>query len=287
MTKVLILGYEGNLGGQLYKKFEHSGYQVVGWDRNDVDIKDKNLVMEKIDISRPDIIINTASYNNVDKCEEEEEYLLAREINGKAPGYLAEAALKAGSLLIHYSSDYVFDGDKKEGYKEDDTPNPVNKYGETKLAGEKEIMQRSGQGLKWYLVRTSKLFGPKGENEIAKPSFFDLMIDLSQKKEELRVVDEEVSKFTYTPDLAEATLSLIKEDRGFGLYHITNSGACTWYQGVRELFRIKNIKTPVVPVSGAEFSRPARRPGYSALLNTKLPELRPWQQALEDYYRKN
>ncbi len=269
----------------MYKIFEQDAYQVVGWDKDDVDITDKNLVTEKIQESRPDIIINTAAYNNVDKCEEESELELAREINGMVPGYLAEAALNIGSILIHYSSDYVFDGLKKDGYQENDTPDPVNKYGETKLLGEKELIQRSGQGLKWYLIRTSKLFGPQGENPDAKPSFFDLMLKLAQEKEELRVVDEEFSKFTYTLDLAQASKRLIEEEGGYGIYHIANKGACTWYQGVKELFSLKDIKTPIIPVNGDEFPRPAKRPAHSVLLNTKLPELRSWQEALKDYYK--
>src|SRR6056297_2759060 len=286
MTKVLILGVEGNLGEQLRSVFAEAGYQVVGWDKDDVDITDKDLVLEKIGQSKPDMIINAAAYNDVDKCEEEEGFQQAQKLNGKAPGYLAEAALKTDSLLIHYSSDYVFAGDKKEGYQEDDAPDPINKYGETKRAGEEELIRRSGQGLTWYLIRTSKLFGPRGNNESAKPSFFDLMLKLSQEKEELKVVNEEVSKFTYTQDLAQATRNLVDKDKGCGIYHISNSGACTWYDGVKELFRIKNIKTKLTPVSGEEFPRAAKRPAYSALINTKLPELRSWQEALKDYYKK-
>jgi len=286
MSKVLILGAEGGLGVQLNKIFEHSDYQVVGWDKNDIDITDKELVKEKIEEIRPDIIINAAAYNKVDKCEEEEGYEVARKINGEAPGYLAEAALKTGSLLVHYSSDYIFDGKRKEGYKEDDDPDPVNDYGETKLMGEREIIQKSGEGLEWYLIRTSKLFGPQGENEEAKPSFFDTMLKLASEKEELKVVNDEISKFTYTPDLARATKDLIEEKKGYGIYHIANSGACSWYDGVQELFRIKNINTKVTPVSGEEFERPARRPAYSVLVNTKLPELRSWQEALQEYYEE-
>jgi len=284
--KILILGAKGNLGQQLVKFFQVD-YDVIAWDKEEIDITDKELVFKKVSDVKPTIIVNVAAYNAVDKCEsDEQQFELAKKLNGDAVGYLADAVIKVNAILVHYSTDYVFSGDKKEGYKEDDEPKPVNKYGETKLMGEQEIIKRSGQGLKWYLIRTSKLFGPKGESELTKPSFFDVMLKLSKERDYIDVVDEEVSCFTYSPDLAQTTKELVQSSRGYGIYHIVNQGPCTWYQAAKELFKIAGIDIKVNPVSSDKFSRPAKRPKYSVLLNTKIEPLRDWREALREYLKK-
>jgi len=290
--KILILGSKGNLGQQLVKIFTAassgpSSHEVIAWDREEIDITDKALITKKINDIKPDIIINAAAYNAVDKCEEDERaYEVAKKLNGEAVGYLAEAALATEALIVHYSSDYIFSGNKKAGYREDDKPEPVNKYAETKLLGEKELISRSGQGLKWYLIRTSKLFGPQGASEAAKLNFFDLILKSSKEKKSINVVNEEVSCFTYSPDLAKATKGLIESEKGHGIYHITNSGSCTWYEAVGELFRIADVKTRINPVKASKFPRPAKRPKYSVLLNTKFEQLRSWKEALREYLDK-
>lgn len=283
--EILILGAKGNLGSQLVKVFSAGKkYEVIAWDKEEIDITDKELISKKIGEIKPDIIINAAAYNAVDKCEEDEEqFKLAKKINGEAVGYLVAAALETGSVLVHYSSDYIFAGKKKEGYKEDDEPKPINKYGETKLMGEQEIITKSGQGLKYYLIRTSKLFGPKAESETAKPNFFDLMLDLSKKKNELEAVDGEVSCFTYTPDLARATKSLLESEKGYGVYHLTNIGRATWYEAAVELFKIIGKKVKINPVKGDKFPRPAKRPAHSVLISTKFDMQRGWEDALREY----
>jgi len=285
--EVLILGAKGNLGSQLVKVFsKDKDYKVISWDREEIDITDKELVFKKVKELKPDIIINAAAYNAVDKCEEEEEFALAKKINVEAVSHLVEACLETGAVLVHYSSDYVFAGDKKEGYKEDNKPDPINKYGETKLAGEEEIIKKSGQGLKYYLIRTSKLFGPAGESKAAKPSFFDLMLEQAKKKKELEVVNEEVSSFTYTPDLARATKKLVESEKGYGIYHLTNVGRATWYEATMELFKILGKKVKINPVKSDKFLRPAKRPAYSVLINTKFDMQRDWKDALREYQGK-
>lgn len=283
--KILILGAKGNLGQQLVKVFQ-CGNKVIAWDKEEIDITDKELVFKKVGDIKPDIIINSAAYNAVDKCEiDEKEFELAKKLNGDAVGYLADAAIEVNAIFVHYSTDYVFSGDKQEGYKENDQPKPINKYGETKLIGEQEIIKRSGQGLKWYLIRTSKLFGSKGESELIKPSFFDTILQLSKKRDYIDVVDEEVSRFTYTFDLAKATKELVESNKGYGIYHIANSGPCTWYEAAVELFKIACIDIKVNPVNSDKFSRPAKRPKYSILLDTKLEPLRDWKEALREYIK--
>ncbi|MFA4818172.1 MAG: dTDP-4-dehydrorhamnose reductase, partial [Parcubacteria group bacterium] len=275
-----------SLGDQLVKVFtENKKIEVIPWDKEEIDITDQGLLAKKIKEIKPVIIINAAAFSAVDKCEEAEGNQLAMKINGQAPGFLAQAALAVGAILIHYSSDYVFNGKKRQGYTEEDEPKPISKYGESKLAGEQEIIRLSGRGLKWYLIRTSKLFGPKGLSEAAKPSFFDTMLKLSETRDAFDLVNEETSCFTYTPDLAEATRKLIDENRGFGIYHIVNPRPATWYEAAKKLFELADKKVKLTPVPASKFPRPARRPKYSVLINTKLEPLGPWQAALEKYLK--
>ncbi|MBA3047884.1 dTDP-4-dehydrorhamnose reductase [Patescibacteria group bacterium] len=297
--KILILGAKGSLGGQLIKIF-NADCEVVVWGRGEIDITDNELILKKIKDVKPDVIINAAAYNAVDRCEtDEQEFELAKKLNGDAVGFLAQAAIEVGAILVHYSTDYVFGGianeannermkqiKKQGGFKEDDKPCPVNKYGETKLMGEQEIIKRSGQGLKWYLIRTSKLFGPKGESELAKPSFFDVILQLSKKRDCIDAVNGEMSCFTYTIDLAKATKKLIDENYGYGIYNIINSGSCTWYEAAAELFKIAGLNVKVNRVSADKFPRPAKRPKYSVLQNTKFEQLRSWKEALREYLGK-
>ncbi len=287
MPKVLILGATGNLGSQLIKVFSPD-FSVMAWGSQEANFLDFQSLFSKIKSSAADIIINAAAYNAVDKCEEDpQEENLARKINGGAVSVIAQAAREMNVLFIHYSTDYVFSGQKKEGYQEDDQPAPISKYGETKLLGEEKIKEQAQQGLKFYLIRTSKLFGPLGKSASAKPSFFSLMLKLSQERDELNVIDAEISAFTYTPDLARATRKLVEDKAESGVYHLVNEGACSWYEGAKKLFELAGKEIKINPVLPATFPRPAARPAYSYLLNTKRPKLRAWQEALEDYLKND
>ncbi|MFA5184123.1 MAG: NAD(P)-dependent oxidoreductase [Patescibacteria group bacterium] len=280
---ILILGGQGNLGTQLTKVL-NTDYEVISWDRDDLDVLDFVLLAEKIRALKPDLIINCVAYNAVDKCEEPAQYSVAQKLNGELPGVLADLALEQGAVLIHYSSDYVFNGTgSKQSFQEDETPNPINKYGDSKAWGEREILKRAPAGLKHYLIRTSKLFGPRGASPQAKPSFFDIMLELAQDKKELTVVNEELSCFTYTPDLAEATKRLWELEVPFGIYHLVNDGPCTWYDAVLELFRLCRLEVPIRAIRGENLQRAARRPKFSVLLNTKVKKLRSWKLALKEY----
>lgn len=283
MAKILILGAKGSLGQQLVKIF-FIGNEVIAWDKGEIDITDRELILKKIGDIKPELVINAAAYNAVDKCEaSDEEYELAKKINIDGPKFLAQACLKTGAVLVHYSTDYVFDGAEKNGYIETDQPKPINRYGKTKFHGEKRILELSGVGLKWYLIRTSKLFGPPGESKLTKPSFFDVMLEQGRLKPSLEAVDDELSCFTYTADLAKATKELVDKGNGYGIYHLVNSGAVTWYEAALELFKLAGIEVEIKPVTGAELARPAKRPKYSALLNTKLSPLRDYREALREY----
>jgi len=280
--KLLIIGAKGNLGGQLQKVFAH--YDVSAWDRDEIDITESGQVIFKIKQLKPDIIINAAAYNAVDKCEEDaDEFELAKKINGLAVGYLADAALEANALFVHYSTDFVFGGENKAGFAESDSPAPINNYGRSKLLGEEEILKRSELGLRYFIIRTSKLFGARGKSEAAKPSFFDIMLKLSREKDELDVVDDELSCFTYTCDLANETRKMIDSKKESGIYHIANSEPATWYEAAKILFELSGINIKINPVNSDKFPRSAKRPANSVLLNTKLPQLRSYREALREY----
>ena len=283
MFKVLILGARGNLGSQLIPVFS-ADYEVVAWDRDEIDITDSKQLEKSVRAIEPDIIINAVAYNAVDKCEESEiEQEKARDINGRAVRKLAHIALELEALLVHYVSDYIFDGDNKEGYQEDAIPMPRNKYGITKLLGEQAVLSLADEGLKYYLIRSSKLFGPRGQSGAAKPSFFDIMLKLSKEKDKIDVVNAELSCFTYTLDLAAATLKLIEDMKPFGIYHVINTGPATWYEAAKEMFKIAGIDVKLNPVTPEQLPRPAKRPRFAVLLNTKLEPLRDYKEALREY----
>ena len=307
MQKILIIGNKGMLGQELVNVFKKDkDYKVIAWDREDIDIAKEKEVSKKIGFTKPNIIINAAAYNAVDKCEEsKKEHEIALEINGKAPGYLAKSAKKNKAVLVHYSTDYVFDGEPEipepagcshscascslhqgfqpeVGFDEMAKPSPISNYGKSKLMGEKEVAKNTKS---YYIIRLSKLFGKPAIGEGAKRSFFDVMLEAGKKNKEVKAVDEETSCFTYAPDLAKKTKEIIDAKKPFGIYHIVNSNPCTWYEAVVELYRQVKMKTKIIPVSGLEFPRPAKRPFYSVLVNTKLNPMRSWKEALKEYLK--
>lgn len=259
------------LGRALQRQFEAD--QVIAWDRNELDITDRNAVLEHLSACEPELVINAAAYTDVEKAEEQEE--VANRVNGLAVGHLAEACSKIGVPIVHISTDYVFSGDKEDGYKEDDIPEkPLNAYGRSKLLGEKKLQENTD---KFWLIRTSWLFGPAGKN------FVETMIKISAEKSELNVVNDQHGSPTYTRDLAQAIFKLTHENASYGIYHLTNNGATVWAEFATEIFRVMDSKTKVVPVSSSQFPAKAARPQWSILKNTKRPLLRSWQEALKDY----
>lgn len=283
------------LGQDLVKVFKSDkDYKVVAWDREEIDISNEAQVQRRVTELKPDIIINAAAYNAVDKCEEPEGFEEAKKVNGLAVGYLAKTAKDISAIIVHYSTDYVFDGTKKEGYQEDDEPRPINKYAETKVLGEQELPKNTD---KFYLIRTSRLFGlpasshqrrgsPSGAAGQGKKSFFEIMLKLAKKRERIEGVDNEISCFTYTPDLAQATKDLIEKKLDFGIYHVVNSEPCSWYEALLELLRQAGLRIRVDAVPASKFPRPAKRPKFSILLNTKLPPVRSYKEALREFLDK-
>ncbi len=279
--KIFLVGANGNLGQELLAAFRAAGHEVVPSDRKDLDITDRDAVCTKVKAVAPDVIVNAAAYNFVDKVEEEDIYPIAYGINALGPKHLAEAAKAVGAQIMHYSTDFVFAGEKPEGYTEDDVPQPLSKYGETKAAGEEFVL---ASGATAYVCRLSKIFGPPGISEASKPSFVSLMLRLAKEKPELRIVHEEVGTPTYTRDIAKTSVWMLENDVAAGVYHIVNDGpAITMYEYAEEVFSLVDVATPRIPVPSSEFSRPAKVPKFAALLNTKLPKLRSRRDAISEY----
>ncbi len=279
--RVLILGKNGMLGQDMVRVFHDQ--DIIAFDQKDLDITDRDKVFEQFMTVQPDVVINCTGYTNVDKAEEEEEK--ANEINGYAVGVLAQACREVDATLVHFSTDYVFRGDKKKGYGEEDPTDPINAYGRSKSLGEKlmidememldELSTIEGH---YFLIRTSWLFGHHGKN------FVDTMLELGKTKKQLRVVDDQHGRPTFTLDLCEQIKwLLLSREYPSGIYHITNSGTTSWYKFAKKIFELAKIDIDVVACASEEFPRPAPRPQYSALLNNKLPALRPWEDALKAY----
>jgi len=298
--KVLVLGKNGMLGSAFIAQLSgEEDFEIFAFDRDTLDITDYKRLDDAFSGVSPDIVINCAAYTAVDDCETNKE--LAFKVNGEFLGELAELCKKKGSILIHFSTDYVFDGNKKEGYKEDDSTGPVNAYGESKLLGEKNIIENMDR---YYIVRTSWLYGPNGKN------FVDTIVTAGRAKGELSVVDDQHGCPTYTYDLCNAVIENflypffdkkpvnhehILDDGNsdktkssykkldFGIYHMTNFGVTTWYDFAKKIFEILGENVKINPVDTAHFPRPAKRPSYSTLLNTKITNLRLWSDALTAY----
>jgi dTDP-4-dehydrorhamnose reductase len=272
MKKVLILGSQGTLGTQLLKLYPEG----IGWDRDDIDVTDFPALRAKVSGVgyTPDAVINCVAFNDVDGAEERSE--LAFSLNADFPGKIAQYTKELGIPLVHYSTNYVFDGVRGE-YAEADAPSPLSAYGRSKLEGEQLVAENGGQ---WYIVRTAVIFGPKGDSVLSKKSFVDIMLELSAKRDVIQAVSDEINSLTYAPDLAQHTRDLLACSLVPGIYHIANSGGASWFDFAKEIFRVARKSTTVLPVPSTHFLRKATRPPKAILLNTKLPPVRPWTEAL-------
>ncbi len=276
MTKQLILGAKGMLGGQLHKLLP----DAIAMDRGELDVTNAGAVREKLTHMKPDCIINCVAFNDVDGAETKRD--IAFLLNAEVVKNLATLANELDATLVHFSTGYVFDG-AQDAYTENDMPHPLSVYAESKAAGEQEALKAA----RHYVIRTNVIFGPSGESEMSKKSFVDLMLGLAAKTDTIKAVSDEVNSITYAPDLAQATVAIIKGEAPYGIYHIINDGQASWYEFAKEIFAVKNLPVTVIPVSSTEFPRPAKRPARIVLANTSFPRLRPWQEALHEYLSTN
>lgn len=282
-SRYLILGKNGMLGMDLQAAFHDRDFVALG--REDLDITDTEALKTEILNVRPDVIINATAYKDTNKAEQEES--VANLVNGQAVGQLAKICRDFGITLVHFSSDYVFDGKNRDGYNEEAIPSPINAYGRSKLLGEELLVDAmeadfSGKEVeegKYFIIRTSYLFGKHGVSLLSK------LLDNGRKGVPFKVITDQWSKPTFTKDLAGQVKWLLETNEyESGIYHITNSGVMNWYELAKTLLSEAGMDAELVqPCSMTDWVAPAARPQYSVLLNTKLPELRSWKVALKDF----
>jgi len=276
--KILVTGAGGMLGTDLVARLG-GGPDVIGVTRNEYDILDLQSIREYTAGLKPDWIVHCAAFTNVDGCEKEPDKAFS--VNADGARNVAKAAWGVGARMAFVSTDYVYDGKAGRPYVETDRVSPMSVYGRSKLKGEYEVAKVLPDAL---IVRTSWLFGVNG------PNFVEAILGQVGKKDELRVVSDQVGSPTYTPDLADAIARLIEAGAG-GIVHVSNDGACSWYEYALKILELAGIRgTRVLPISTAELGRPAARPAYSVLSKEKYYRLtghrmRGWADALAEYIR--
>jgi dTDP-4-dehydrorhamnose reductase len=275
--KVLIIGSEGILGHDLVDTLskENEISTTTIWT---LDITDIDKTIKTVKEINPDVVIHAAAFTDVNGSESKED--LAYKVNTIGTRNVAVACREADSALVYICTDYVFDGTKGSSYYEYDQTNPLSVYGKTKYLGEVYIRDILN---KFYIVRTAWLYGFHG------PNFVTTMLNLAKTKDSISVVNDQIGSPTYTLDLAKAIAELIKKP-AYGIYHITNSGSCSWYEYAKEIFKIAGIAIDLKPVSTEEYPQPAPRPKYSVLENYNwkmegFKEIRNYKEALKDYMK--
>jgi len=258
-VRILLTGRNGQIGWELERALAPIG-DVIALDRQMLDLAKPDELITRIREIKPDVIVNAAAYTAVDTAEKELD--LAMAINGIAPGILAREAKRLGALLVHYSTDYVFDGSKESPYTEQDAPNPINVYGKTKLAGERAVKE---SGCRYLILRTAWVYSDRGRN------FLLTILRLAKEKPELRVVGDQHGAPTWARDIANASLRILSSaDRPDGIYHLTAAGDTTWCVFASHIFKVQGMQTQVVPIISSEYLVAAARPANSLLSNAKL-----------------
>jgi dTDP-4-dehydrorhamnose reductase len=281
--RVAVTGAAGQLGRALVSLLGPQTAWAGG--RDELDVTDSAAIARVLDRVRPDVVINAAAFNDVDGAEADPAPAMA--VNAVGAGHLARACRQRGAVLVHVSSDYVFDGAKREPYREDDCPRPLNAYGVSKLAGCLLVAAADGPHV---IVRTSGVFGPGG-NRVKGGSFVERILARARSGQALRVVADQVFSPTYAPDLAAALVALV--DRGArGLVHVTNRGSCSWHELATVALEMAGVRATVEAIGSRELGAPARRPPYSVLANERaraagVGPLRPWRDALAEFLRVN
>lgn len=276
--RVLVTGSQGQLGTDMVYCLERQPvqYQVFGYARTELDITDISQVAKIFEQVKPDVVIHTAAYTQVDQAEADRARAYA--VNALGTRNLVVEAEKVGAKFVYLSTDYVFNGQKGTPYSESDRTNPKSVYGQTKRAGEEFVLALSSR---YFIVRTSWVYGKYGAN------FVKTMLKLGSEGKSLKVVDDQFGSPTYTVDLARFLLQLIETER-YGIYHATNSGSCSWYEFAKKIFEVARMQVELCSCTTADFPRPAPRPAYSVLEHAEIKlngfqDLRPWQDALKDF----
>jgi dTDP-4-dehydrorhamnose reductase len=277
--RYVVIGATGQLGSDLVRTFDRPG-ELVSLSTRDVDIRDAVRTRAVLAALRPTCVLNTAAYNLVDRAEEDGADAFA--LNAEAVGTLADICQASGARLVHFSTDYVFDGDKHMPYVETDPPRPISLYGESKLAGERLALERCERAV---IFRVCGLFGLAGFQ--GKGNFVETMLRLAREGRALRVVSDQVLCPSYTLDLARKVWQVLPKV-AHPVYHLTNAGQVSWYDFARRALELAGVSANITPVTAAEYGAKARRPAYSVLGHAHLAalgedDLRPWELALAAY----
>lgn len=276
--KVVVTGAKGQLGTDLMHLLADRGFEAFGYGREELDITNFSQVKQVIHEIYPDVVIHAAAYTKVDLAESEPDQAFA--INAYGTRNVAVVSEQVGAKLVYVSTDYVFDGTANVPYHEFAPTNPLSVYGKSKLAGEQFVRDLHS---KFFIVRTSWVFGNHGNN------FVKTMLNLAQERDELMVVRDQVGSPTYTVDLANCILELIQTEK-YGVYHVSNSGCCSWYEFAKAIFEEAGINVKVNPCTTKDFPRPAPRPAYSVLEHMALrlngfKEMPNWRSSLKNFLK--
>lgn len=280
--RVAVLGGNGQLGEDVAAAFRQEGDQVTALTHQDVEIASKESVLQCLENVRPEIVINTAAFHHVEKCEAEPAQAFAA--NAVGARNVAQATRSIGAALLHISTDYVFDGLKNSPYTEQDAPMPLNVYGNSKLAG--EYFARA-ENPRHFVVRVSGIYGSHPCRAKGNLNFVELMLKLSRERDELRVVNDEFVTPTPTAEVAKQ-LVVLSRTSDYGLYHATSEGGCSWYEFAQAIFELSGVKVKLEPARPGEFPAKVARPKYSVLENAALKRssrnvFQHWKKGLEQY----
>ena len=276
MNNILVTGSTGQLGSDVVKELLKRGYSTLSPNRSEFNLCSEDSIRNYILNSNCEAIVHCAAYTQVDKAEDEKD--LCIKINATATKHIVKCAKILDIPMIYISTDYVFDGTKDGEYTENDETNPINIYGESKLAGEKYVQEILD---KYYIVRTSWVFNINGKN------FIETMLRLSKANNQLSIVNDRIGSPTYTKDLSRLLVDMLETNK-YGLYHATNEGYCSWYEFANTIFKLANINIDIKAINSNEYASRAKRPLNSKLSKDKLIEygfkpLPHWEDALKDY----
>ena len=274
--RILITGAQGQLGTELCHLLDEKNIEYVGTGSSDLDITDNKAVADYFNKYKPELVYHCAAFTAVDAAEEEPGKTANQKVNVDGTKNIAEASEKIGATMVYISTDYVFDGKNEDMYTEDSIPNPQNEYGRAKLAGEKAVSEIMS---KYYIIRTSWVFGKYGKN------FVYTMLRLAETHDHLTVVNDQMGRPTWTRTLAEFMNYVVENNVPYGLYQLSNEGSCTWYEFAKEILKNRNIK--IDPVTSDEYPQKAYRPKHSVMDLNKAQnsgyKIIKWQKALESF----
>lgn len=280
--KILLIGKSGQLGAEIDRQAREKGYKIQSFGHEELDITDSEKVKSKIESFRPTVVVNASAFHVVPQCEVEPD--IAFLINATSLKPIAEICAQKNIKFVHYSTDYVFDGGKGTLNDEYALPNPVQIYGVSKLAGEYIALNYSNTSV---VIRSSGVYGGKEGSRSKKGNFALNIIEQAKNKKELEVANEQVVNPTYSVDLAKASLDLLQHEEISGIYHLANEEYCSWAQFAREIIKIKQLSTKIIPVDRGGMAGDLRRPLFSALKNTRAKKLGvilpSWQDAIKRY----